>query len=223
MSSAAALRLLRAATTARSSRLLLLRRTMMKPMATTTTVMMGPSQQLQHQQQQRLFGSAACALDEDLERERMYGGKPSPMTEFLDLAVHHGHTSIGPPPKYRLVEAPVLKCGISEDDLTFKTTSYGRLLDTPHVQHQEHKVTMCVRWHVLPLNDFEKRILMEIVGARYKPEHNELKLTSEQFGSRIENKRHLVSMLDRLVFAARKLAVEAQKQQDVEQAVVAEE
>ena len=167
---------------------------------------------------QRMF---TCALDEDLERERMYEGEPSPMTEFLDLAVNHGHTSIGPPPKYRLVEAPVLKCGISEHDLTFKTTSYGRLIDTPHVQHQEHKVTMCVRWHVLPLNDFEKRILMEIVGARYKPEHNELKLTSEQFGSRIENKRHLVSMLDRLVFAARKLAVEAQKHQQEANAATA--
>ena len=141
------------------------------------------------------------------------------MSEFLDLAVNQGHTSIGPPPKYQLVEAPVLKCGISEDDLTFKTTSFGRLMEAPFVQHQEHKVTMCVRWHVLPLNDFEKRILMEIVGARYNPDENLLKLTSEQFGSRIENKRHLVSMLDRLVFAARKLAVDAQGRQKTEASV----
>ncbi|CAB9503774.1 expressed unknown protein [Seminavis robusta] len=170
----------------------------------------------------RAFSSAACALDEDLERERLYGGQPSPMSEFLDLAVNHGHTSTGAPPKYQLVEAPVLKCGISEDDLTFKTTSFGRLIEAPYVQHQEHKVTMCVRWHVLPLNDFEKRILMELVGGRYNPEQNQLKLTSDQFGSRIENKRHLTSMLDRLVFAARKLAVEATKQESVEATAVEE-
>ena len=127
---------------------------------------------------------------------------------------------MGPPSKYHPSESVTLKCGISEDDLSFKTASYGRLIHTPHVQQQEHKVTLCVRWHVLPLNEFEKRILMEIVGGRYRPEDNELRLKSEQFGSRIENKRHLVSMLDRLVFAARKLAAEAQKQQDSEEATL---
>ena len=168
------------------------------------------------------FSSAAAALDEDLERESLYGGvgNPSPMTEFLKLAVQ-GHTPTSSPDgsankaasKYRPSESVVLKCGIAEDDLSFKTTSYQRLIHAPYVPHHEHKVTLCVRWHVLPLNDFEKRILMEIVGNRYNPENNELRLTSEQFGSRIENKRHLTSILDRMVFAARNLAVEATKQE----------
>ena len=159
------------------------------------------------------FSSAAAALDEDLEREVLYGGSqnPSPVTAYLNLAVQ-GHTAIGPPSKYRPSEPVVLKCGISEDNLTFKTNSYQRLIHAPYVQHQEHKVTLSVRWHMLPLNDLEKRILMEIVGNRYKPETNELRLTSEQFGSRIENKRHLTSILDRMVFAARNLAAEATKQ-----------
>lgn len=171
------------------------------------------------------FSSAAAALDEDAERESLYGGvgKPSPITEFFKLAVQ-GHTPTGPPPgasdnnaasKYRPSESVVLKCGIAEDDLTFKTASYQRLIHAPYVQHHEHKVTLGVRWHVLPLNDFEKRILMEIVGNRYNPETNELRLTSDQFGSRIENKRHLTSILDRMVFAARTLAVEATKQEGV--------
>ena len=165
------------------------------------------------------FSSAAAALDEELEREALYGGQdsPSPITEFLKLAVK-GHTPTGPPPspesrasKYRASESATLKCGIPEDHLTFKTTSYQRLWHSPYVQKHEHKVTLCIRWHHLPLNDFEKRILMEIVGNRYSPDKNELKLTSNQFGSRIENKRHLTSILDRLVFAARNLAVEARK------------
>ena len=135
------------------------------------------------------------------------------MTEFFDLAVNHGHTALGPPPKYR-VSAPVsLKCGISEDDISFKTTNYQDLIYAPYVQHQEHKVTMRVKDHVLPLNDFEKRILKEIVGNRFREDRNVLQMSSEQFGSRIENKRHLTSMLDRLVFAARKLAAAAESGQ----------
>jgi len=154
----------------------------------------------------RTFSSASAAMDEEAERQAMYGGGPSPFTEYFDLAVNHGHTALGPPSKYQVKEAVMLACGISEDDLVFKTASYQRLMHAPYVQHHEHKVTMSLRWGLLPLNDFEKRILIEIVGGRYNPERNELKMTSDQFGSRIENKRHLTSMLDRLVFAARKLA-----------------
>jgi len=135
------------------------------------------------------------------------------MTEYLKQ-MSLGHTAAGPPPKYAPTPAPKLKCGIAEDDLTFKTSSYQRLIHSPYVQHQEHKVTLTCRWHVLPLNDFEKRILQEIVGNRYNPKTNELKLTSEQFGSRIENKRHLTSILDRMVLAAKKLAVEASQIND---------
>ena len=159
----------------------------------------------------RFFSSAAAALDEDMEREFLYGTRgTSPISEFFDLAVNNGHTAMGPPPKYRVSEPIMLKCGISEDDLAFKTTSYQNLVYAPYVQREEHKVTMRVKEHVLPLNDFEKRILKEIVGGRFREDRNELQLSSDQFGSRIENKRHLTSMLDRLVFAARKLAAAAQ-------------
>lgn len=150
-------------------------------------------------------------MDEELERKSLYGsaGGMSPISEFFDLAVNHGHTGLGPPPKYRVSEPLMLKCGISEDDISFKTTNYQNLIYAPYVQHQEHKVTMRVKEHVLPLNDFEKRILKEIVGNRFREDGRVLQMSSEQFGSRIENKRHLTSMLDRLVFAARKLAAAA--------------
>jgi hypothetical protein len=155
----------------------------------------------------RHFSSASANTTSTSQEEELYGGKPSPISEYLNLAVQ-GVSSAGfqshPSP-----ERIVLKCGIPEDELTFKTASYQRLLMAPYVQHQEHKVSVSLPWNQLPLDDFEKRIMMEIVGSRYRPETNELRLSSEQFGSRIENKRHLTSMLDRLVFAARKLAKEA--------------
>lgn len=162
----------------------------------------------------RPFSSAAAALDEDLEREFLYGTRgTSPISEFLDLAVNHGHTGLGAPAKYRVSEPVMLECGISEDDISFKTSNYGNLIYAPHVQHQEHKVTMRVKENVLPLNEFELRILKEIVGGRYRDDEGVLQLSSEQFGSRIENKRHLTSMLDRLVSAARKLAAAADEEE----------
>ncbi len=39
-------------------------------------------------------------------------------------------------------------------------------------------------------------------------EKNKLKLTCNLFASRIENKRHLCSMLDRIVLGAKRLAAE---------------
>jgi hypothetical protein len=69
----------------------------------------------------------------------------------------------------------------------------------PHVQPWEHRVTMRVNLEDMNLltTPLEHQILHELVGPRMKG--NVLQLSSNQFGSRIENKRHLVSMLDRIV------------------------
>jgi Mitochondrial ribosomal subunit protein len=101
-----------------------------------------------------------------------------------------------------------LKCGISENVLRFKTQSYGRLLNPPYVHANEHRVMLLVRLDDLPLSTpLEHDMLEEIVGSqRYNREHNVLRLQSVQFASRIENKRHLVSMLDRLVLSCQTLA-----------------
>ena len=55
----------------------------------------------------------------------------------------------------------------------------------------------------------ELDILKDIVGRRYNEERQQLFLQTVQFGSRIENKRYLVDMLDRLVLACQRLAKEA--------------
>lgn len=108
-----------------------------------------------------------------------------------------------------------LKCGISENVLRFKTQSYGRLLNAPFVHANEHRVVLLISLDELPLStQLEHDILEEIVGVqRYNRERNELRLQSVQFGSRIENKRHLVSMLDRLVLSCQTLAKQVMEEE----------
>ena len=105
----------------------------------------------------------------------------------------------------------LLECGIPESSLRFTTTSYGRIDLPPFVHPNEHRVIMSVPAADLCLTDLERQILTEIVGAKRLDHHN-LRLSANQFGSRIENKRHLVSMLNRLVLSAKSLAQEVEEE-----------
>ena len=132
----------------------------------------------------------------------------SPLKEFFERV--EKNDDFGAPdlpdevPKY-------LKCGVREDALRFRTMHYGRLQLPPHVQPWEHRVTVRVSLDEIPLeNDLERKLVSEIVGSRIKGDI--LQLSSNQFGSRIENKRHLVSMLDRIVLGAKRLAKEIGQQ-----------
>lgn len=104
--------------------------------------------------------------------------------------------------------AGTLRCGIPESVLRFTTTSYGRTMNAPFVHPKENSVVLKVSTRHLPLSAMEREILREIVGNRLNDDRNELRLTSDQFGSRIENKRHLVSMLDRIVLSCQRLGRE---------------
>jgi hypothetical protein len=127
-------------------------------------------------------------------------------TMKLDGPTTLGTTEFSPAP------VKLLKCGVAEHDLRFTTTSYGRLTVAPHVHPAEHRVVLQVSTDKLRLSDGNQRaILKEIVGSRWNEERQELRLTSEQFGSRIENKRHLVSMLDRIVLSSQRLAKEIEE------------
>lgn len=130
----------------------------------------------------------------------------SPFAEFFEQVKNntypHADVDFDPPepPKY-------LKCGIPEDALRFYTESYGRLQLAPHVQPWEHRVRVRVSLDDMPLQTpLETKLVKEIVGTRLKDKI--LQLSSNQFGSRIENKRHLVTMLDRIVLGAKQLAKE---------------
>ena len=110
-----------------------------------------------------------------------------------------------PEPRY-------LKCGVNEETLRFKTMHYGRAQLAPHVQPGEHRVTFKVNMDDIPLNEMERDIVKQIVGNRVNEDRGELRLASDQFGSRIENKRHLTSMLDRIVLSAKRLAKELEQE-----------
>lgn len=84
----------------------------------------------------------------------------------------------------------------------------------PYVMTKEHQVTVKVHTDQLPLSKQEMEILREIVGGRrLNDDRRELRLSSNAFGSRIENKRHVVSMLDRIVCSCQRLGKTLQAQQ----------
>jgi hypothetical protein len=128
----------------------------------------------------------------------------SPFQDIFDT-IKEGKTFLGSK-EFAIPESKLLKCGVPEYALRFKTTTYGRLLEEPYVRPMEHRVTLQVPVAHIPLNAVEEMALKEIVGSRLNEETGMLQLSSAQFGSRIENKRHVVSMLDRIVESTKALA-----------------
>lgn len=139
----------------------------------------------------------------------------SPYSDFF-ANIEAGRSSLGTTEEMeeRLSKLSMQKldCGICESDLRFRTVSYGRFALPPYVSPGEHRVTVTLSLDAIPWDsdrgDAEKEILLQIVGSRYNPEKNELKLSSEKFGSRIENKRYLVGMIEKIVSNSRELASE---------------
>ena len=136
----------------------------------------------------------------------------SPYSKFF-TNLEAGRTSLGTTLEMdqraaQLVEQR-LECGILESELRFQTTSYGRFVLPPYVSPGEHRVIVKVALSAIPFeNEVEKEIFLDIVGVRYNPKKGDLQLSSEKFASRIENKRYLVDMIERIVLNARKLAKE---------------
>jgi len=141
-------------------------------------------------------------------------GQPyvSPYNDFF-ANIEAGRTSLGTTTdmeeKSFEMEEACLECGIPESELRFITKSYGRFALAPYVSAGEHKVTVKVNLNAIPFDsEKEKEIFKEIVGSRYSHEKDQLKLSSEKFASRIENKRLLVDMIEKIVSNSRELAKE---------------
>ena len=140
----------------------------------------------------------------------------SPMQSFFDDMYCNGPTTLGTTDdliKYerqvQQQEKKMMNCGIPESKLRFTTTSFGRTLDAPHVHNNEHRVIGKLHHNDLPFTttSHEYQILEQIVGPQ-RLNNSYLRLTSNQFGSRIENKRHVVSMMDRIISSCQRLASE---------------
>lgn len=109
---------------------------------------------------------------------------------------------------YSSVPETMLRCGIPESNLRFKAQHVGRSI-TPHdhVLPHEHRIEMICKMEDLPpLNALEKEIFLQIVGPRFNRKKNQLRLISNHFASRIENKRHVVSQFERIIESSKKLA-----------------
>ena len=75
----------------------------------------------------------------------------------------------------------------------------------------DYKVALFVKLEDLPLSPREMQVFMEMVGPRINPGKRELKLTAERFVNRVENKRYLIYLLEKLLLEARRLtAIEAE-------------
>lgn len=59
----------------------------------------------------------------------------------------------------------------------------------------------------LALTKEEEYILIRMLAKRFNSGNREIRLTSERFPNRIENKRYLIYLLENLVAEAKKLAV----------------
>lgn len=142
--------------------------------------------------------------------KNMNGRYQSPFQEIFDT-IQGGKTFMGTS-ELKMPEIKYLKCGIPEHVLRFKTTTYGRLLEEPFVRPMEHRVTLQVDTRHIPLNEMEQLVLKEIVGTRLNDQTGILQLSSAQFGSRIENKRHLVSMLERIIESTKTLTARVESE-----------
>ncbi len=77
-------------------------------------------------------------------------------------------------------------------------------------------MTLQVETHHIPMTDMERLALKEIAGNRLDDATGLLQLSSSQFGSRIENKRHAVSMLERIIESAKTLAAKVEDEAGLE-------
>ncbi len=58
----------------------------------------------------------------------------------------------------------------------------------------------------LGLSDIEKNVLIKMVGSRYNPGKKEIRLITEEFPNRLENKKYLTHLLEHLLAETRRIA-----------------
>lgn len=71
------------------------------------------------------------------------------------------------------------------------------------VHPAEFKVELTVSVPLLRLSAREEERLIQIVGPRYKENRRMLRLVSDRFPNRIDNKRYLVHLLENILVEAR--------------------
>ena len=79
----------------------------------------------------------------------------------------------------------------------------------PHLKYHpaDYKVGLVVKVADCGFeSDLEKDIFLEMVGKRYNTGKKEVRLTTDRFSNRVENKKYLTLLLERLIAESKRLA-----------------
>ena len=95
----------------------------------------------------------------------------------------------------------------------FKATfTHGSAIFYPHLKHHpaDYKVGLVVKIADMGFNsDLERQIFIEMVGPRYNGGRQDVRFTCEKFANRLENKKYVTYLLEKLVAEAKHLATVA--------------
>jgi small subunit ribosomal protein S35 len=76
----------------------------------------------------------------------------------------------------------------------------------------DFKVVLFVSATDLCLNETELAVLQEMVGPRFNKNRGIIKLTSDRFPNRVENKRYLTFLLENILLECKRLAICAESE-----------
>lgn len=91
--------------------------------------------------------------------------------------------------------------------------SQGSSIFYPHLKFNpaDFKVGLVVRTSDLGLSKEELAVFIEMVGPRFNQGKGTVRFTSERFANRIENKKHLIFQLERLLLESRRISADLAK------------
>ena len=101
---------------------------------------------------------------------------------------------------------------VPADKLRFQfraTFGHGSSILYPHLKFHpaDYKVGLVVKIADCGFESvLEKDIFLEMVGKRYNTGKKEVRLTTDRFSNRLENKKYLTLLLERLIAESKKLA-----------------
>ena len=122
---------------------------------------------------------------------------PKPRDEPLPVAVQ---------PEPRTIPDSALK-------FQFKATfTHGSAIFYPHLKHHpaDYKIGLVVKIADMGFkSDLERQIFIQMVGPRYNGGRQEVRFTCDKFANRLENKKYVTYLLEKLVAEAKHLATVA--------------
>lgn len=104
---------------------------------------------------------------------------------------------------------------VSSENLRFQfrtTFGHGSSILYPHLKFHpaDYKVGLVVKVEDCGFtSDLEKEVFIEMVGPRYNTGKKEVRLTSDRFSNRVENKKYLTNLLEKLIAESKALATTA--------------